>query len=77
MRLPKGLDAIDLLYAVDSLCAWRPLRGMGLNRRGYRGAKQAQRWFLDEIAKAIRVRKRRKDNDLPPYADADEYELNR
>jgi hypothetical protein len=56
MILPKGLDAIDLLYAVSSLCTLEPLRKAGLNRRGYRGAKQAQAWFLEEMAKAVDVR---------------------
>jgi hypothetical protein len=58
MILPKGLDAIDLLYAVDSLCDRRPLRTMGLNRRGYRSAKKAQTWFFNEMVKAVGVRKK-------------------
>jgi hypothetical protein len=54
--LPRGLDAVDLLYAVDSLCASKPLRAMGLNRRGLLGAKKAQRWFFDQLGKAVRTR---------------------
>ena len=59
MKLPKTIDAVDLLYAVDSLCGRQPLRTAGLNRRGLRGAKRAQRWFWNEMVKAIRARKKK------------------
>lgn len=64
MRPPKEIDAVDLLYAVDSLCARKSLRDMGLNRRGYRGAKKAQSWFFDQLVKAIKRRKHRALNEV-------------
>lgn len=59
MRPPKDIDAVALLYAVDSLCERKPLRSMGLNRRGYREAKKAQDWFFCELVKAVNKRKKR------------------
>jgi hypothetical protein len=61
MTLPNGLDAIDLLYAVNGMCLNESLQSIGLNRTSYRNAKKAQGWFWGELVMAMVDRKKRFD----------------
>lgn len=59
MRMPREIDAVDLLYAAHALCAGEPLSKQGLNRNGLRRAKKALEWFIGGIHESIKARTKR------------------
>ena len=63
MHLPKGCDAVHLLYAVDSFLSGRHLRYAGLNRETYNKSREVQKWFYKEFVKTLHARTRRFKRD--------------